>query len=149
MLSLRSPVFDEGGLIPARYGWEDENISPPLLWSGVPHRAAELVLVCEDLDSPGGRFVHWLLADVHPSATGIAEGVGTPAGAVAGRNGFHENGWGGPAPPPGDGPHRYLFRLFASSTELGLLTGFTKADLQATLDDRVLASGDLVGIQER
>ena len=37
--------------------------------------------------------------------------------AVEGRNDFREEGYGGPLPPVGDGPHRYLFRVYAASAE--------------------------------
>ena len=36
-----------------------------------------------------------------------------PAGAVEGRTDFGEPGYGGAAPPPGHGPHRYIFTVFA------------------------------------
>jgi Raf kinase inhibitor-like YbhB/YbcL family protein len=55
-------------------------------------------------------------ADVSELATG-ASNRGLPAGAVQGRTDFGETGFGGAAPPPGHGPHRYIFTVFAVDTE--------------------------------
>jgi Raf kinase inhibitor-like YbhB/YbcL family protein len=37
--------------------------------------------------------------------------------AVPGRTDFGEPGFGGAAPPPGHGPHRYIFTVFAVDTD--------------------------------
>jgi phosphatidylethanolamine-binding protein (PEBP) family uncharacterized protein len=66
-----------------------------------------------------------------------------------GANGFGEIGWGGPQPPPGDGPHRYLFTVFASSAPLDLATGAGADDLRDALEDNELARGELIGMAER
>lgn len=39
-------------------------MSPPLNLSGVPDGATELVLLCEDLDAPPGRVVHWTVVGI-------------------------------------------------------------------------------------
>lgn len=148
-LELTSPAFEEGDRIPERFAHDTGNTTPPLEWSGVPDETAELVLLCEDPDAPRGTFVHWVVTGIHPSATGIPEGTGTPAGAVAGANGFGEVGWGGPAPPPGDGPHRYVFTLVAVGKPLGLPPGATAADVHNALDGHELARGQLIGTFER
>ena len=36
-----------------------------------------------------------------------------PAGALQTRTDFGDTGYGGPCPPQGDHPHRYLFTVFA------------------------------------
>jgi Raf kinase inhibitor-like YbhB/YbcL family protein len=105
-------------------------------------------VLCEDPDAPGGPFIHWVLAGLQPTATGLAEGE-HPAAAVEGRNDFGEEGYGGPMPPVGHGPHRYVFRVHAASAPLGL-TGVPSAeDLRRALDGKELASGTLVGTYQR
>ena len=83
-----------------------------------------------------------------PTAAGLAEGE-HPAGAVAGGNDFGEEGYSGPLPPVGDGPHRYFFRVFAASAPLGLTAGASAQDLRHALEGKELASGTLVGTYQR
>ena len=48
-----------------------------------------------------------------PDAQVQARGNSSPRGAVEGRPDFGSPGYGGAAPPPGHGPHRYIFTVFA------------------------------------
>jgi Phosphatidylethanolamine-binding protein len=72
-----------------------------------------------------------------------------PAGAVEGRNDFGEQGYGGPMPPVGGGPHRYFFRVVAASAPLGLTAAPSAEDLRRALEGKELASGTLVGTYQR
>lgn len=148
-IELTSPAFEDGDSIPRQYTPDGDDTTPPLEWSGVPDDAAELALLCEDPDAPQGTVAHWVLAGIHPSTTGIAEGVGRPAGAVEGTNDHGQTGWRGPSPPPGDGPHRYIFTLSATSEPLDLPPGATADDLHTALAGKELARGELVGTYER
>jgi Raf kinase inhibitor-like YbhB/YbcL family protein len=125
-IELRSPSFGDYQPIPARHAKDHDNLSPALEWSGVPEEAGELAVLCEDPDAPSGTFTYWVLAGLQPTATGLAERE-HPAAAVEGRNDFGEEGYGGPMPPVGDGPHRYFFRVYAASAPLGL-TGAPSAE---------------------
>jgi Raf kinase inhibitor-like YbhB/YbcL family protein len=98
--------------------------------------------------TPRGTFIHWVLAGLQPTATGLAEGE-HPAAAVEGRNDFGEEGYGGPMPPVGHGPHRYFFRIYAASAPLGLTGAPSAEDLRRALDGKELASGTLVGTYQR
>ena len=113
-IDLRSPSFGDHQPIPARHTKNHDNLSPALEWSGVPEEAVELAVLCQDRDAPSGSFTHWVLAGLQPAATGLAEGE-HPAAAVEGRNDFGEEGYGGPLPPVGDAPHRYVFEVYASA----------------------------------
>jgi Raf kinase inhibitor-like YbhB/YbcL family protein len=114
----------------------------------VPEEAAELTVLCEDPDAPGGTFTHWVLARLQPAATGLSEGE-HPAAAVKGRNDFGEEGYSGPMPPVGDDPHRYFFRVYAASAPLGLTGAPSAEDLRRALEGKELASGTLVGTYQR
>jgi Raf kinase inhibitor-like YbhB/YbcL family protein len=86
----------------------------------------------------------------HPAATGLSDGDGEhPAAAVKGRNDFGEEGYGGPMPPVGDGPHRYVFRVYAASAPLGLTGAPSAEDLRRALEGKELASGTLLGTCQR
>ena len=147
-LELRSPSFGDHQPIPARHAKDHENLSPALEWLGLPEEAAELAVLCEDPDAPRGIIIHWVLAGLQPTATGLAEGE-HPAAAVEGRNDFGEEGYSGPLPPLGDGPHRYFFRVFAASAPLGLVAGASADDLRRALEGNELASGTLIGTYQR
>lgn len=147
-MTLRSPAFADHGPIPAAHSHEAGDLSPGLRWSGVPAACLELVLTCEDPDAPGGAFVHWLLGGIPPERDGLAAGEDRPR-IAQGRNGYGDNGYGGPQPPPGDPPHRYVFTLYALRRPSGLTSGFAVGDLRTALKDNVLASATLVGTYAR
>lgn len=52
-------------------------------------------------------------------------------------------------PPPGHGPHRYYFRLYALSEPLPLHDRPGVEDVHRALKGRELASGTLVGTYQR
>ena len=141
-LTLRSPAFRDGGTIPKDYTCQGAGISPPLSWSGVPRQARELDLVVEDPDAD--RFVHWTLLRIPPKEAGLEEGR-IPAGAIEVKNSFGDRGWGGPCPPEGDDPHRYVFALYAVGTPLGLGPDASPDDVRSALSDNALARGTLTG----
>jgi hypothetical protein len=144
-IELRSSAFSDHTIIPDRYSFERDNISPPLEWTGIPGETTELVLLCEDPDAPDGTFTHWVVTNISPGSTGVDEGS-LPESATPGRNDFGDVGWGGPRPPIGDDPHRYFFRLYAADSPLGLGEGVTAEEVHAALDGHTIARGTLVGL---
>lgn len=143
-LELRSAAFSDGTLIPDRYSRQAGNVSPPLEWTHVPDGTEELALVCEDPDAPGGTFTHWVVTNLAPDSSGLAEGR-VPPGAIMGRNSFGSLGWDGPQPPVGDEAHRYFFRLYAVDRPLGLDEGADANTVHAAAEGHTLATGTLVG----
>lgn len=147
-IQVRSPAFGEHAPIPADYSHASGDVSPPLEWSDVPSGTAELALLCEDPDAPGGTFTHWILANIPASASGLERGK-QPEGTVAGRNDFGGQGYGGPHPPEGDRPHRYFFQVHALSEPVHLSPGFSSNELRSAIEGKLLASGSLVGTYGR
>jgi Raf kinase inhibitor-like YbhB/YbcL family protein len=146
-VELKSAAFSEGGAIPPQYTCDGKDVSPPLAWTGVPSDAKSLALICDDPDAPAGDWVHWVVFDVPPSASGFPEGV-PPSPEIAGlgrqgRNDFRRIGYGGPCPPKGT--HRYVFTLYALDRTLGLPADTTKAQLLAASRGHVLAESRLTG----
>ncbi len=70
---LTSPAFAQGDPIPVEFTCDGKNVSP-LAWSGLPEEALALALVVEDLDAPGGTFVHWVLYGLDPARSGLDRG---------------------------------------------------------------------------
>jgi len=139
---LRSPAFGYGEPIPPRYTCAGENLSPPLVWGGVPRGAAALVLAVLDPDAPGGTFVHWVAYDLPPDLEGLEEGASRKLPYKQAVNDFGRVGYGGPCPPPG-APHRYFFRLYALPRALGLPGGVGARRVLARLGE-VGALGEAV-----
>ncbi|MBX6357053.1 MAG: YbhB/YbcL family Raf kinase inhibitor-like protein [Micromonosporaceae bacterium] len=142
-VQLRSSAFNDHDLMPARLSKPGGNVSPPLQWSGIPEGTEELVLLCEDGDSPQ-PFLHWLVTGIDPATTGVDEGQ-VPRGGQEWPNGFGTTGWAGPQPPMGDNPHRYFFRLYAVSQPLDMPSTPTAEQVRQAAEHQELASGTLVG----
>jgi Raf kinase inhibitor-like YbhB/YbcL family protein len=121
-IKLSSPAFAAGATIPKQFTCDGQDVSPPLRWSGVPSGAHSLALIVEDPDAPGGTFVHWTLYEIDAGLSAISQGK-APPGAVQGENSFGKSGYGGPCPPKGDKPHRYMFGLYALSASPALSAG--------------------------
>jgi hypothetical protein len=147
-IELRSPDFSDGEPIPHRHSRDGENISPSLEWVSVPVEAAELLLLCEDPDAPRGTFLHWLVTDIDSHSAGVAERR-IPEGGREWPNDFGETGWGGPAPPHGDKPHRYVFRLYALSEHLEPGANPTAEDVHRAADPLAVGLGTLIGTFQR
>lgn len=146
-MELWSPEFEHKGQIPNHCTCDGENRPPELQWSGVPEQAVELALTCEDVDAPGGTFVHWVLWGLDPTERGLT--TDGPAGTTAGANDFDGTGYGGPCPPPGHGYHHYHLRLYAVSEHLELRAGSTINELRRAMDDKVVDMAELIGIYGR
>ncbi|HSN91221.1 MAG TPA: YbhB/YbcL family Raf kinase inhibitor-like protein [Anaeromyxobacteraceae bacterium] len=130
------------------WGCTGKNVSPELEWSGAPAGTKSLALTCYDPDAPtGSGFWHWQIFNLPPSATKLEAGAGDPAsgkapkGSVQGRNDYGNVGYGGPCPPPGHGPHRYVFTLFALKVDrLDLDASASAAVIGFNLNANVIAT---------
>ena len=151
-LQLSSTAFVEGQPIPQKHSCQGKDTSPPLKWSGAPAHTRSLALIADDPDAPVGTWVHWVLYDLPPTITEVAEDVAKTqhlsGGAKQGMNDFHRTGYGGPCPPPGK-PHRYFFKLYALDTLLDLQPGATKKEVEAAMKGHILADGQLMGTYQR
>jgi Raf kinase inhibitor-like YbhB/YbcL family protein len=145
-LSVSSPAFTADGTLPRRYTCDGQDVSPPLRWSGVPPGTRALALVMRDPDAPGGNFIHWAIADVHPRSGSLSLAAGaTPAGVVLGRNSFGSLGYRGPCPPSG-APHHYVITVDALGQSSGLRKGFSASDVDGLT---VLGQATLTGLYAR
>jgi len=140
-MKITSSAFHEGGSIPSKFTCDGSDTSPPVQISDVPAEAKSLVLIADDPDAPGGLFTHWLVWNIPPQTSSIAEGS-TPKG-VQGANDFGKSGYRGPCPPPGT--HRYSFKIFALDRELELHAGAKRSQVDAAMKGHVIARGELVG----
>jgi Raf kinase inhibitor-like YbhB/YbcL family protein len=164
------------------------NASPHLHWLLEPAETKSFALICVDVDAPLDRsdanqegkkipydmprkdFYHWVLVDMPPTLTELAEGVeskgitarGKPTGprdvGVSGRNSYTEwfaadpdmngtyGGYDGPCPPWNDERlHHYHFAVYALDVpSLGLSGDFSGDDALAAMDGHVLAQAEIM-----
>ncbi|HTG51481.1 MAG TPA: YbhB/YbcL family Raf kinase inhibitor-like protein [Candidatus Tectomicrobia bacterium] len=140
-MKITSSAFHEGSNIPSKFTCDGSDASPPLQITGVPSEAKSLVLIADDPDAPSGLFTHWLVWNIPPQTSSIAEGS-APKG-VHGANDFGKSGYGSPCPP--SGTHRYSFKIFALDSALELRSGAKRSQVDAAMKGHVIAQGELVG----
>lgn len=106
------------------FGCSGGNVSPALDWSGAPSGTRSFALTVYDPDAPtGSGWWHWVVYNLPAGTTRLPAGAGDaskgrlPSGAVQGRTDFGAPGYGGPCPPAGDRPHRYVFTVYALDVE--------------------------------
>lgn len=126
---LTSPDIAEGATISTRFvfnsfGCTGDNISPELRWRGAPAGTKSYAVTVYDPDAPtGSGWWHWVVFNLPASTKSLPVGAGDgsgsklPPGTVESRTDFGKPGWGGPCPPQGDKPHRYIFTVHALSVE--------------------------------
>lgn len=150
-IRVESVAFGDGGAIPVRFTADGAGVSPPLAWSNLPEGTVEVLLVVEDPDIPAPQpFIH-LIAVFDAATSSVGEGRLTE-GTSAARLGKHSmggTGWLPNDPPPGHGPHHYLFQVFALSRRIDWDDRPGKDEVKAALKDAVIAKGVLVGVYER
>ena len=145
-MKIFSTGFGDGGMILDLYTCKGKDISPPLNWSGVPHGTQSLVLIVDDPDAPSGLWTHWLVWNIDPTSTEIAENS-VPSQAVEGTTSAGSVGYHGPCPP--SGVHRYYFKLFALDIKLSLLSGVSRAELEKAMQGHVLEQASLVSLFQK
>ena len=126
---LTSNSFNEGDslamdhILAEEYGFgcAGGNQSPHLAWTDPPDGTESFALTMYDPDAPtGSGFWHWVVINIQKDIRELsldASQNGLPAGAIETRNDFPAPGYGGPCPPEGHGPHRYIFSLHAVNTD--------------------------------
>jgi Raf kinase inhibitor-like YbhB/YbcL family protein len=105
------------------FGCSGGNVSPQLSWANAPAGTKSFVLTMFDPDAPtGSGFWHWVVVNIPSSAGELPNGASgsatkLPAGTLETRTDLGAPGYGGPCPPAGNKPHRYIFTLHALKVE--------------------------------
>lgn len=117
------------------FGCSGQNQSPAINWSGAPRNTQSYAVTIYDPDAPtGSGWWHWIVYNIPADVTFLprnASAEGLPEGAVQSKTDFGSQGYGGPCPPEGDRPHRYIITVHALNVE--------------KLDVKPDASGAMVG----
>jgi Raf kinase inhibitor-like YbhB/YbcL family protein len=142
--AIKSPAFGEGATVPGQFTCDGTDAPPPLTVSDPPKGTRSFAVIMDDPDAPKGTFTHWLAYDIpaNPADLQVDKGKTLP-------NSFGRDGYGGPCPPPGHGPHRYFFKVYAVDAPTLPLAGATRQDLEKALETHALARAELMGRYER
>ena len=121
--TLSSADLKSGGFADAQvlntFGCSGGNVSPELSWTNAPAGTKSFVLTMFDPDAPtGSGFWHWVVVNIPATSTELPNGASKnaatlPVGALETRTDLGTPGYGGPCPPAGGSPHRYVFTLHA------------------------------------
>ena len=162
--SVTSNSFKDGDYLPKDFilsadfgfGCAGSNKSPHLKWSGAPVETKSFAVTCYDPDAPTGLGFLALAGGEHPSNVSELDlGAGSaggklPAGALQTRTDFGAPGYGGPCPPEGDHPHRYLFTVFAvKADKLDVKADTSAAVVGFNLHFNTLAKAEIMGLFKR
>lgn len=145
-MKITSSAFENNQPIPKKYSCQGEDINPPLKFEEVSAQAKSLVLIMDDPDAPGGTWVHWVVYNINPKTTEIAENS-LPTEATVGQNSWPKNSYGGPCPP--SGTHRYFFKLYALNKALDLDSRANKSKVEDSIQDALIDQAELVGLYSK
>ena len=159
-MQLVSNDFGDGDYLHAKhvlsedfgFGCAGGNVSPHLSWSDAPEGTESFAVTCFDPDAPtGSGFWHWVVVNIPAEVTEFPAGAGNPGGSMPGdalqsRTDFGVPGYGGPCPPEGDHPHRYIFTVHAVGGTLPVDADTSAAVIGFQLHFNTLAKATLMGL---
>lgn len=141
--TVTTVATDDEGLLLSDYGAspgdQDNLVSFPFRWSGLPAGTKALALIM--LDKSYDDYVHWLAADIDPSLGGLpadaSRTMSFPQGTNDNSGGF---GYVGPMPP---NRHLYLMTAYALSEPTKLEGHFVISELEDAMKGKILATAEL------
>lgn len=151
-LAVKSPAFEEGGMIPVKHTGYGDDISPALELGKIAEGAKSIVIIMDDVDHPIKNYNHWVLWNL-PVMVNIPEDMphgerpGLYADAVQGR-GYGKHRYRGPK-PPFNWLHRYRYSVYVLDTALDISPNSRKKDLLVAMEGHILQEGSIVGKYQR
>ena len=119
-----TPPWAEGAQLDARFTCA-AGISPSLTFVNV---ATDIVtLALSIVDETTNNSVQWIVANIQPTQTAVAEGQ-VPVGSIEATNSLGTIGFGAPCPPAGE-THTYRLTGYGLSQQLELENGVDSATL--------------------
>jgi Raf kinase inhibitor-like YbhB/YbcL family protein len=153
-LTLTSPAFQDGGIIPNQFTQADPKaVSPQLDWTNVPAGTVSFALILHDPDVSLKRttedVLHWMVINIPGTAKGLPESVPLtaqlPDGTIQPKNMRGAAGYMGPGAGAQGPYHHYTFELFALDIKLDLGAEATRADVLKAMEGHIVGKGVLVG----
>ncbi|MBP2707047.1 YbhB/YbcL family Raf kinase inhibitor-like protein [Microbispora sp. RL4-1S] len=137
VISVSSPRFRDGAPLPHDYSCKGGQGNPPLRWSGTSG-AKSVALVVDDNNPRTGSAVHWVVFDIDPNTTELAEDD-VPRGAHQGRTTYGKAGYA----PPCETDGNYRFTVYALNAKLNLAQDASLADTLRSIAGHTIARGRL------
>ena len=138
--SVSSSAFQRNGAIPTQYTCAGAGVSPPLSWTKVPAKAAELVLfVIDDNSSSKSGGIRWIVGGIDPSSTGVPAGK-VPPGGIVGTNTAGKATY-SPICPDHGKSDTIEFVMYALKKTIPLSPGFQPSDAEAEYGQGKLLMG--------
>jgi Raf kinase inhibitor-like YbhB/YbcL family protein len=153
-LTLTSPDFTDGGVIPDKFTMDVPNpVSPELDWTNVPAGTVSFVLILHDPDTSIQRktddVLHWMVFNIPGSAHQLAQGQPTdaqlPDGTIQAKNLRGNPGFMGPGAGAAGPYHHYTFELFALDEKLDLGPDATRAQVLDAMQGHIVGKAVLEG----
>jgi len=147
-LIVKTPAFEEGGLIPIQHTGYGADISPEMHLSCIDEQAKSIAVMMDDLDHPMPAYNHWIIwnipvMNIIPANISHGEVVESLSGAVQGL-GYGKHRYRGPK-PPFNWSHRYQFNVFILDRSLDLPAKSRKRDLIKAMEGHILQQAALIG----
>jgi Raf kinase inhibitor-like YbhB/YbcL family protein len=142
--TVTSPAFADGQPVPKEFTCDGNDAPPAITVTDPPPAAKSFAVIMDDPDAPKGTFTHWLAYDIPVDGNALRATAGKTL-----ENDFGRKGYGGPCPPPGHGPHRYYFTVYALDVLVLDVPGHGRDDLESALQRHTLAKAQFMGRYER
>jgi Raf kinase inhibitor-like YbhB/YbcL family protein len=122
-MTVTSPEFRNGGSLPTQFTCHGPGLSPPLYWSdALSQQPKSFAVVVDDGEAPITPYVYWIVFDISPNTTDIAQNR-LPTGARQAENSAGTARYDPPCPPQDNQVHAYRLTVYALNARLKLPEG--------------------------
>jgi Raf kinase inhibitor-like YbhB/YbcL family protein len=153
-MSLSSPDFEDGGVIPDKFTQAvPKAVSPKLVFGNVPMGTVSFALIMHDPDAALNKnpedVLHWMAFNIPGAAKGLdgslANDAKLPDGTVQAKNRGGTAGFMGPGNPAINPYHHYTLELYALDTTLSLGPDASREDVLKAMAGHIVGKAVLVG----
>ena len=137
----------DGGTVPVEFTCDGTDTPPIVNIETVPDGTKQFAMIVDDPDAPtAAPFVHWVVYEI---PEGTAQFTDASPDLGYGTNDFGQTNWLGPCQPPGDGPHQYVFALYALDEALDLAPDLDGRALFTAIEGSIITDATLEATYER
>jgi Raf kinase inhibitor-like YbhB/YbcL family protein len=153
-MSLSSPDFEDGGVIPDKFTQAvPMAVSPRLVFGNVPMGTVSFALIMHDPDAALNKnpedVLHWMAFNIPGTAKGLEGGRPNDAkladGTIQAKNRGGSAGFMGPGNPAINPYHHYTLELYALDATLSLGPDATRDDVLKAMAGHIIGKAVLVG----